>query len=75
MNKIPNMGSYSSKDVVVELVGNDGNRIVVNSFVESEEDIPYTFLCFSHINGNEVKVPISKELFDEFNQKGFLNVK
>ena len=69
------MDSYSSKDVVVELVGNDGNKIVVDSFAESEEDLPYTFLTFSHVNGNVVKVPISKQLFDEFNKKGFLNAK
>lgn len=69
------MNSYSSEDVVVELVGNDGNKIVVDSFVESEEDLPYTFLTFNHVNGNVVKVPISKELFDEFNKKGFLNAK
>lgn len=69
------MDSYSSKDVVVELVGNDGNKIVVDSFAESEEDLPYTFLTFNHVNGNVVKVPISKELFDEFNKKGFLNAK
>lgn len=69
------MNGYSSKDVIVELVGNDGNRIVVDSFAESEEDIPYTFLTFNHVNGNVVKVPISKKLFDEFNKKGFLSAK
>lgn len=60
---------------MVELVGNDGNKIVVDSFAESEEDLPYTFLTFNHVNGNVVKVPVSKELFDEFNKKGFLNAK
>lgn len=65
------MNSYSSDDVVVELVGKDGNKIVIDSFAESEENLPYTFLTFNHVNGNVVKVPISKQLFDEFNKKGF----
>ena len=56
------MDSYSSKDVVVELVGKGGDKIVVDSFAESEEDIPYTLLTFNHVNGNVVKVPISKRI-------------
>ena len=69
------MGSYSPKDIVVEISGTDGTKYVIDSFSETIDMPPYTFLHLAHVNGNDVSVPISKELYDEFIKKGFLNVK
>lgn len=66
--------NLTSEDVVMTITDNEGNKIEVEPY-ECEGLKPGNKITLTHVNGNEVVIPVTDKVAEQLIKKGFVDVR